>query len=105
MTIYRHYKGGLYELVTEAQHSETFERMIVYKNIRTGDVWARPAVMFHSEVAPGKLRFEMQSQSSESPLRAAIAAQLVCACGVTYDTGDSAQVAVHTLHAAQDPPV
>lgn len=28
---YRHYKGGLYELVCVAKHSETLEEFVVYK--------------------------------------------------------------------------
>jgi hypothetical protein len=113
MTVYRHYKGGLYELVTEAQHSETNERMIVYKNLRTGETWVRPAAMFHQELEPGKRRFEVVSETLTSPLKAAVIDSIVqrpmfvtCdGCKKTYSTEDPAEIAVHTECIAQDPRV
>ena len=44
---YRHYKGGEYEVVAIAKHSETMEDMVVYRGIYEGGVtWARPLPMF-----------------------------------------------------------
>ena len=45
--MYRHYKGSLYEVVGVAQHSETDEKLVVYKTLY-GDfgLWVRPLVMF-----------------------------------------------------------
>jgi len=42
---YRHYKGGLYEVVGEARHSETEERLAVYRSA-DGGLWVRPLDMF-----------------------------------------------------------
>ncbi len=44
---YRHYKGGEYELVGVARHSETLEPMVVYRPLYndTG-LWIRPFAMF-----------------------------------------------------------
>jgi hypothetical protein len=44
---YRHYKGGEYEVVGVARHSETDERLVVYRPLynATG-LWVRPLAMF-----------------------------------------------------------
>jgi hypothetical protein len=47
---YRHYKGGLYEVMEMAIHSETLETLVVYRNLQTGLLWVRPASMFLEEV-------------------------------------------------------
>ncbi len=45
--IYKHYKGNLYELLYIANHSETLEKMVVYKALYgEGEVWVRPAFMW-----------------------------------------------------------
>jgi hypothetical protein len=46
---YRHFKGGLYEVIGVARHSETEEELVVYKNSR-GDLWVRPKAMFLENV-------------------------------------------------------
>ena len=48
---YRHYKGGEYEVVGTARHSETEEPMVVYRTLY-GDfsLWVRPLAMFTETV-------------------------------------------------------
>jgi len=46
---YKHFKGGEYEVMGIAKHSETLEEFVVYKN-ENGDLWARPVKMFLEEV-------------------------------------------------------
>lgn len=47
---YRYYKGGEYELISaDVIHTETGERLVVYKNIR-GQVFARPEEQFYGIV-------------------------------------------------------
>lgn len=48
---YRHYKGGEYELIGVARHSETLEPLVVYRPlyIDTG-WWVRPHAMFFESV-------------------------------------------------------
>ena len=48
--IYKHYKGGVYELVDVARHSETMEELIIYRNINTNEYWARPKHMWDEKV-------------------------------------------------------
>lgn len=43
--IYRHFKGGIYEVLGMVRHSETEEWLVLHKNDR-GDWWVRPHVMF-----------------------------------------------------------
>ena len=44
---YRHFKGGEYEVVGVARHSETDERLVVYRPLDgDGGLWVRPAAMF-----------------------------------------------------------
>jgi len=48
---YRHYKGGEYELLFMATHSETLEKMVVYRALYgEGGIWTRPADMWFEEV-------------------------------------------------------
>ena len=48
---YRHYKGGEYEVVGVARHSETLEVLVVYRPLynATG-LWVRPYAMFFEDV-------------------------------------------------------
>lgn len=58
---YRHYKGNLYKVIALAKHSETVEDMVVYRSVKTGDVWVRPAEMWNETVDDkGTLRFTLQ---------------------------------------------
>lgn len=44
---YRHFKGGEYEVLGVARHSETDERLVVYRPLYgDGDLWVRPVAMF-----------------------------------------------------------
>lgn len=48
---YRHYKGGEYEVLGEARHSETEEALVLYRPL-VGDsgLWVRPKAMFLESV-------------------------------------------------------
>jgi hypothetical protein len=54
---YRHYKGGEYEVVAVARHSETHEPLVVSRPL-AGDSgwWVRPHAMFFDEVVVGGVR-------------------------------------------------
>lgn len=49
--IYEHYKGNRYELIGVANHSETLEKMVVYKALYgENELWVRPASMWNETV-------------------------------------------------------
>lgn len=44
---YRHYKGGMYDVVGTVRHSETCEPMTLYRALYgENGLWVRPAAMF-----------------------------------------------------------
>lgn len=48
---YRHYKGGEYEVVGVARHSETLEPLVVYRPLyNDSGLWVRPYAMFFEDV-------------------------------------------------------
>lgn len=48
---YRHFKGGEYEVIGTASHSETLEPMVVYRALYgDGGLWVRPAAMWNETV-------------------------------------------------------
>lgn len=48
---YRHYKGGEYEVIGVARHSETLEPLVVYRPLyNDSGLWVRPHAMFFSAV-------------------------------------------------------
>lgn len=59
---YRHFKGGEYEVIGVARHSETDETLVVYRPLyEDSGLWVRPLSMFAERVTRGErttLRFE-----------------------------------------------
>ena len=53
---WKHYKGGEYEVLGIAVHSETLEEMVVYKMLydskdyKKGTIWVRPKEMWLEKV-------------------------------------------------------
>lgn len=48
---YRHYKGGLYDVIGTVRHSETLEPMTLYRALYgTLGLWVRPAAMFGERI-------------------------------------------------------
>lgn len=52
--IYRHYKGKEYQVIGVATHSETLEKVVVYRALY-GEfgLWVRPLAMFQEFVTVG----------------------------------------------------
>ena len=61
--VYRHFKGGLYEVVATVIDSETLKTMVLYRPLGNPWWWVRPYDMFTETVdAGGKrvARFQLQ---------------------------------------------
>lgn len=56
---YRHFKGGEYEVLGTATHSETLEEFVIYRALYgEGKVWVRPASMWNEEVERDGVRLK-----------------------------------------------
>lgn len=51
---YRHFKGGVYQVIAIAKHTETKEDLVVYQH--EDKVWARPYSMFIGKVDKEKYK-------------------------------------------------
>lgn len=61
---YRHDKGGEYEVLGVARHSETLEPLVVYRPLRgDGSLWVRPHAMFF-----GSLEVDGQTRPRFEPI-------------------------------------
>ncbi|MGH1485326.1 MAG: DUF1653 domain-containing protein [Cellvibrionaceae bacterium] len=55
---YRHYKGGEYDVISVATHSETGETLVVYRCLYDeGSWWVRPLDMFTESVTVDGKKF------------------------------------------------
>ena len=72
--VYKHFKGDYYLVEDIVTHSETDEKMVLYRRLYgDGSLWVRPYDMFASEVDHEKYpeveqtyRFELQSIESKA---------------------------------------
>jgi hypothetical protein len=54
---YEHYKGNQYEVIGVAYHSETLEKLVVYKALYQSEeenLWVRPLKMFEENIIVDK---------------------------------------------------
>lgn len=62
---YRHYKGGEYEVIGVARHSETLEPLVLYRPLyNDSGMWVRPYAMFVGEVEVDGKRLPRFTQTS-----------------------------------------
>lgn len=62
----QHYKGGIYEVIGEATHTETGKRVVVYRDAE-GQLWARPVMMFHGTLIVNGRRVPRFIQLADDP--------------------------------------
>ena len=63
---YRHFKGGLYEVIGVARHSETLEEMVVYRALYgEGRLWVRPAAIWNETVTRDGVTYRRFTPVSE----------------------------------------
>ena len=48
--LYKHFKGGLYETINIAKHTETGEMLVIYREVSKDTIYARPYDIFTSKV-------------------------------------------------------
>jgi hypothetical protein len=68
---YKHFKGDIYRVVSEAKHSETSETLVIYHEVHQPyNLWVRPLEMFEGFNSDGIKRFELiePPQDSRKPL-------------------------------------
>lgn len=79
--VYDHYKGGKYQVLTLAKHSETDEDEVVYRSLIFGSVYTRPLRMWFEEVEnhEGKKvsRFSLSSDVTEQQSELFFSAKLI----------------------------
>lgn len=56
---YKHYKGGTYEVISMANHTETKEVVVVYKSINFGSVYVRPFEIWNSKTEDNQQKFTL----------------------------------------------
>ena len=65
--IYRHYKGDYYIVEEIATHSETLEKMVVYRGLyENSPLWVRPYDLFVDEVNKNGQRYRFTLQEIAS---------------------------------------
>ena len=69
-SLYRHFKGGLYEIIGIAKHSETLEELVVYRaQAHPEKLWVRPKAEFFEEIEYDGMkirRFSPENKSTKS---------------------------------------
>jgi hypothetical protein len=59
--IYKHYKGGTYEIISLAIHTETKETLVIYKSLNFGSVHARPFEIWNDTVQIEESKGELKT--------------------------------------------
>ena len=100
--LYRHYKGGWYEVQDTVRCSETLQAMVVYRALYgAAGKWVRPAGMFAGEVSCNGQQVPRFTRHDASTL---IPNDLATAHALTLHLGAQLQQLGHALWPAPVPP-
>lgn len=102
--IYKHFKGSLYEVLAVAVHTETEEKLVVYRSVEKPErVFARPVEMFMSEV--DRLRYPFIRAKYRFTLMAEVVEAEDESEDIVPDTGDEcpAEKAEEVVLAGSEP--
>lgn len=68
--VYRHYKGDYYIVENIATHSETDEKMVIYRTLYgEGNLFVRPYDMFVEKINKGNQEYRFQLQEINSVVK------------------------------------
>lgn len=60
-SIYEHYKGQRYQILTVGRHTETLEELVVYQALQDSEIWVRPVSKFLETISlDGQMRPRFQ---------------------------------------------
>lgn len=62
---YKHYKGGTYEVITLATHTESGDVMVVYKSLLFGSIYVRPLELWNKQADSGNSLIQMVDRFTE----------------------------------------
>jgi hypothetical protein len=51
--VWKHYKGGMYEVIAMCNHTDTNESLVIYRSLSFGGFHARPYSEWHDEMKDG----------------------------------------------------
>ncbi len=60
--IYKHYKGGTYQVISMATHTEQNQILVIYKSLNFGSIYARPIDSWLEKTESGENRFQLISE-------------------------------------------
>ena len=55
--LFKHYKGGIYQVLMYCRCSETTSPMVVYQSLITDEIWVRNFDVFYGHLSDGRRRF------------------------------------------------
>ena len=58
-SLYKHYKGGIYEFLFMSPHTETKEVLVIYKSVLFGSYYARALESWNGLTENGEKRFSI----------------------------------------------